>query len=183
MAKDYKQTLVSKGKFLSLLLRHKPEKANLEMDDNGWVEVEQVISNTGISEQELHDIISTNNKKRYVLNEDETKIRAAQGHSLDVDIEMKVIDPPTVLYHGTATRNKDIIEETGLKKMNRQHVHLSVDVETAKQVGGRHGTPIIFEVNSWHMRADGIKFYLSDNDVWLTDYVDPKYLKLEEDGN
>ena len=169
--------LTPKSKFLSLLLRHQPEKLELNMDPEGWVEVTELLEKTEWTMKELEEIVDTNNKKRFGFSDDKTKIRARQGHSLNVDLQLKELPPPSPLYHGTAQKNFDNIKEKGILKMNRQHVHLSDELDTARNVGSRHGTPFVFELDTKQMQEDGIKFYLSDNGVWLTDDVEPKYLK------
>ena len=167
----------NKSKQLSYLLRHNPEE--LKMDSNGWVNVFSLLKKVKMSFKELEDIVNTNDKKRFSFNEDKTKIRANQGHSLKVDVELKSEIPPRFLYHGTASKNINKIKEHGLMKMKRNHVHLSSDHDTAMDVAKRYcknDTPYIFKINTYRMLNDGIKFYLSENGVWLVDYVDPKYL-------
>lgn len=127
---------------------------------------------------ELNEIVETNDKKRYEFSDDKKKIRARQGHSIVVDVELKETTPPDVLYHGTATRFLSSIYENGIIKGNRQHVHLSETVDIATTVGKRHGKPCVLVVNCKKMVEDGCKFYLSNNGVWLTDFVDKKYISL-----
>lgn len=167
---------MKKSKKISYILRHDP--SGLDMDKHGWVLVEDLLKLVQITKEELDFIVAENDKKRFSYSEDGLKIRARQGHSIQVDVELKVVDPPKKLYHGTADRFVQSIQKSGLIKGSRLHVHLSDNVDTAKSVGSRHGKPVIFEVDSWRMRADGIKFYQSENGVWLTDFVDSKYLKL-----
>jgi len=167
------------GKEISYILRHRPESANLSLNDDGYAHVDRLIKHLKISFEDLEEIVETNNKKRYAFNKDKTLIRASQGHSIDVDLKMKPKEPPRFLYHGTAKLYQEVIERQGLKKMNRQHVHLSLEEETAKSVGSRHGKPIIFIVYAEKMHTDGFKFFLSDNGVWLTDKVPQKYLVLK----
>lgn len=157
------------------MLRHKPEEANLDMDKNGWVKVKQLLSNTNITMDELIDVVENNNKKRFIFNDTQTKIRANQGHSISVDVELQEKQPPTFLYHGTASKTINLLYKNGIKKMDRNHVHLSIDEDTAKNVGSRHGTPLILRIDTKQMFDDGIKFYLSENGVWLTEFVDSKY--------
>lgn len=169
------------SKFLSFVLRHKPETINLVLDENGWADVEELITKSANDSQsftleELDEIVQTNDKKRFIFNEDKTKIRANQGHSIDVDLALKPQRPPEFLYHGTAQNNIDSILELGIEKRKRQHVHLSQDKETATKVGMRHGKPIILTITTGKMFEDGILFYLSENNVWLTDFVDAKYM-------
>ncbi len=168
--------------FISLVLRHKPDAAGITLDEHGWADVEELIdgiNNTGrrIDIDVLEEIVRTDNKQRYSFNEDKTLIRANQGHSVSVDVELKEKEPPEFLYHGTADRFLKSIMTEGLKPMSRLYVHLSKDIETANKVGKRHGNPAILKVNSGQMNQDGIKFYLSENGVWLTSKVDVKYLE------
>ena len=170
-----KDNLVKKGKHLSFLLRHDTE---YQFDKHGYREVKDLVKNHGYTKAELIEIVETNDKQRYEFNNDKTKIRARQGHSINVDVELKETTPPVVLYHGTATRFLDSIMKTGINKMSRNYVQLSSDIDTATTVGSRHGTPIILKVDSRKMSDDGIKFYLSNNNVWLTEYVDTKYIEI-----
>lgn len=171
--------------FISLVLRHKPELANITLNSRGYTDVDSLIegiNKTGryIDLDILKDIVDSDKKGRYKFNEDMTKIRANQGHSLDyINLELESVKPLDILYHGTATKNLDSIMKNGLKKMNRNHVHLSDDLKTASQVGRRHGELVILEVDSKKMYEDGYEFYLSDNKVWLTDAVPVKYIKVK----
>jgi len=181
-----KKELIKTSKFISLVLRHKPEAAGITLDKEGWVSVDVLIGalnkkDKNINREILDEIVATNNKKRFAYNENKTKIRASQGHSIDVDLGFKPVEPPKVLYHGTATRNLTAIFANGLSKMKRQHVHLSKDVATAKNVGSRHGTEIVLTIDAGQMHKDGIEFYLSENGVWLTNQVDKKYIKLHHE--
>lgn len=169
------------SKFLSYVLRHHPELINLNLDENGWANVDELISKStndsqGFTFEELNEIVETNDKKRFIFNEDKTRIRANQGHSIDIDLALIPQKPPEFLYHGTAQSNIDSILENGIEKRSRKHVHLSEDKETATKVGMRHGKPIILTINTEKMFDDGIEFYLSENNVWLTDFVDIKYI-------
>ncbi|WP_455684251.1 RNA 2'-phosphotransferase [Thomasclavelia sp.] len=174
--------LVKMGKYISLILRHKPELINLKIDEHGWANVDDLlkgINNNGryISKEILDIIVNTNNKKRYQYNNDHTKIRANQGHSIKVDVELQEKVPPNILYHGTAQKYLDKIRESGIRKMNRLYVHLSKDIETAINVGKRHGQPIVLVINTEAMIKDGFKFYYSNNGVWLCDDIDYSYVK------
>lgn len=169
------------SKFLSLILRHQPETINLVLDENGWADVNELIAKSArnkiyFTSEELDEVVETNNKKRFAFNEDKTKIRANQGHSIDVDLALKAQQPPEFLYHGTAEINLSSILEKGIEKRSRQHVHLSGDKETAAKVGMRHGKPVILTIRTGFMFQEGIEFYLSENGVWLTDFVDAKYI-------
>ena len=168
-----------------MILRHHPERLNIRLDKNGWASVEELLQNMQstnykLTFENLKEIVDTNDKKRYVFNEDFTKIRAAQGHSVKIDLELKAVAPPDILYHGTASKNIENISRQGLKKMRRQYVHLSKDTETAAKVGARHGKPVILEIDTKAMTADGCKFYLSDNEVWLTDDIPAEYIKIKD---
>lgn len=169
------------SKFLSLILRHQPETIQLKLDENGWAEVSELITKSAkgrmhFSFEDLEEVVETNNKKRFAFNEDKTRIRASQGHSIDIDLSLKAVQPPDFLYHGTAETNMASILGKGIEKRSRQHVHLSADKETATKVGMRHGKPVILTIRTKEMYEDGIAFYLSANDVWLTDFVGAKYI-------
>lgn len=169
------------GKFLSLVLRHSPETIGIELDENGWVNVQELIEKCKkhqyhFSMDDLIEIVETNDKRRYSFNEKRNKIRANQGHSIAIDLALTPVEPPGFLYHGTAIRFLPSIMEQGIVKGSRQHVHLSKDKETATKVGSRHGKPAILTIMSGKMYKDGILFYQSDNGGWLTDYVDSKYI-------
>ncbi len=177
--------LTEKSKYLSYLLRHRPEAANLTLDREGWCEIEQLLVNTKMSLEEVLEIVRTDAKHRYSVKPSDwavpTHIRANQGHSTDtVRLTFKQAVPPTVLYHGSTSSSAPMIMHTGLKPMKRHHVHLSADIDTAQSVGGRRkGDVVLFKVDAKQMMADGIKFYLSTNGVWLVDAVPPKYLQLD----
>ena len=172
--------------FISLVLRHKPDVAGITLDSHGWANVDELldgINKTGrkIDRKTLEEIVSADNKQRYSFNQDKTMVRANQGHSVPVDVELKELQPPDILYHGTADRFLDDILDGGLKSMSRLYVHLSKDIETALGVGKRHGYPVILKVYSGDMYKDGYKFYLSENGVWLTKNVEVKYLEVMND--
>ncbi|MDE5589739.1 MAG: RNA 2'-phosphotransferase [Acetatifactor sp.] len=172
--------------FISLVLRHKPDAAYITLDEHGWANVEELlngINNTGrkIDMEILEKIVATDNKQRYSFNQDKTLIRANQGHSIPVDVELEEHEPPEFLYHGTAARFLDSIMNEGLKPMSRLYVHLSKDTETALKVGKRHGDPVILRIHSRDMYNDGYKFYLSENGVWLTKKVDVRYFEVIND--
>ena len=169
------------SKFMSLILRHDPQKINIILDQNGWADTNALIegmNRTGrnITFECLKEIVTTNNKQRFKFNDDHTKIRANQGHSIDVDVELRETEPPAVLYHGTATKFIKAIRNDGLISKNRLHVHLSSDEETAANVGGRHGKAVVLTIDSAGMYKNGFKFYLSDNNVWLTKVVPAKFI-------
>lgn len=164
------------SKFISLILRHKPEAGNLELDKHGWASVDKLLDATKISMEQLEDIVYTDEKNRYSFNADKTLIRANQGHSIDVDVELLEMAPPDILYHGTATRFLDGIFAEGLKKQSRKYVHLSKDFDTAVKVGKRHGNPIVLKIDALRMWCDGYKFYIANNGVWLTDNIPVDYI-------
>jgi putative RNA 2'-phosphotransferase len=169
------------SKFLSLVLRHKPDAIGLALDSQGWANIEELIdkanaAGTKFDRTELVHVVATSDKKRFSISADGLRIRAAQGHSVSVELGLLPKQPPAVLYHGTATRFVEAILEQGLRPQARQRVHLSLDEETARRVGARHGKPHIFKVDALSMHASGIKFYLADNGVWLTDQVPPEFL-------
>jgi len=176
--KDLKKISV----FISLILRHKPETIGISLDEHGWASVEELINGInkvkgyGLDMEALEEIVRTDNKQRYSFSEDKTLIRANQGHSINVDVELKEAEPPEQLFHGTGERFAAAIRQEGLKPMSRLYVHLSKDRETAEKVGARHGKPHIFFVNSGKMYRQGYKFYLSENGVWLTKHVPPEFL-------
>ena len=174
--------IIRMGKHLAFLLRHDKEAFDEGLiDKNGWRKVDELISDRGYTKKLLDEIVNTNNKKRYEYNDSGTKIRARQGHSIDVDVDLKEETPPSVLYHGTATRFLESIYKQGIVKGGRLYVHLSQDEETAIKVGSRHGNPFVLKIDAEQMYKDGVKFYLSNNGVWLTEFVDVKYIKKEED--
>jgi putative RNA 2'-phosphotransferase len=171
--------------FISLVLRHQPEAAGIRLDEHGWADTKELIAginSTGrkIDMDKLEEIVASDSKQRYSFNGDKTLIRANQGHSIPVDVELKEQIPPEYLYHGTAGRFLSVILEEGIKSMSRLYVHLSKDVDTAETVGKRHGSPAVLKVCSGRMYRDGIAFYLSENGVWLTKYVDPRYITYEK---
>ena len=160
-------SLDSISKYISLILRHKPEQIGIKLDQNGWADVEELIKGIQktkhFNRQMLEEIVRTDAKQRYSFNEDKTKIRANQGHSISVDVELEEQEPPELLYHGTASRFLHAIYAEGLKPMSRLYVHLSKEIDTAITVGKRHGKPAILQVSSGVMHRDGCKFYLSKN--------------------
>ena len=175
------KNLKSTSKFLSLVLRHKPEEIGLQLDENGWANVDELIEKVNANCNKLdinllNEIVETNDKKRFAFNDERTKIRASQGHSIEIDLALQPIIPPDMLYHGTATRFVESILKEGLTKQQRQYVHLSEKLETATAVGARHGKPTILIVDAKQMHEDGFLFYKSENNVWLTDNVGVKYI-------
>lgn len=170
------------SKFLALILRHKPEVIGITLDKHGWANVSELIN--GINKQQkfdmdmLEDIVANDNKQRYSFNDDKTLIRANQGHSIQVDVELEESVPPDILYHGTGEKYVSSILQNGLLPKSRLYVHLSTDYNTALNVGSRHGKAVVFKVDTAEMISDGHKFYLSVNKVWLTEIVPAEYLEL-----
>lgn len=169
------------GKFIALVLRHDPSAAGLVLCENGWADTAALVANTKqpMAFWELEEVVHNDSKTRYAFNGDYTKIRANQGHSVDVDVELVEAAPPLVLYHGTADRFVEAILREGLKPMSRQHVHLSADTETAAAVGKRHGKLVILKVLADTAVQDGQRFYRSANGVWLTGPLKPDYIELD----
>lgn len=161
--------------YLSLILRHKPEQAGIKLDKNGWAKVDELIKGVRVKYpldmETLEEIVATDNKQRYSFNEDHTLIRANQGHSIPVDVELEKLEPPEYLYHGTGEKYRQSIENIGLIPKSRLYVHLSDDMMTAVEVGGRHGDPVVYRVHTGAMHKAGFVFYRSKNGVWLTERV------------
>ena len=177
-------SLTEISKYMSLILRHKPEVIGIHMDEHGWVEVKDLIE--GIAKTypfdlaTLEEIVATDNKQRYSFSEDHMLIRANQGHSIPVDVELQEVTPPEILYHGTGEKFAASIDQAGLLPKSRLYVHLSGDQETAVNVGQRHGKPVVYIVKSGEMHRDGYRFYRSVNGVWLTKEVPVGYLVKQE---
>ena len=170
------------SKLLSLVLRHQPEVLGIQLDPNGWTDVDQLLVQLnhkcpGLDFERLETVVHTNDKQRFAFNADLTKIRANQGHSVKVDVELKPELPPEFLYHGTVDKFLDAIRTEGLKKGSRLHVHLSKDLETATKVGSRRGKPVILTVRASQMAEAGHVFFLSENGVWLCDVVPPSFIE------
>ncbi len=168
------------SKRLSYHLRHHPEEIGLALGPGGWVDVGELLAalarnGVPVTRAELEEVVAWNPKQRFALDGD--RIRANQGHSIEIDLQLAPAEPPDVLYHGTGERLVVLIRAEGLKKMSRHHVHLSADVEVARTVGARHGRPVVLTVDAAAMRRDGAVFYCTENRVWLVDEVAPKYLK------
>ena len=170
----------STSKFISLILRHRPEVIGITLDEHGWANVDELLA--GINRTRpldmvgLEEIVRTDEKQRYSFNADKTKIRANQGHSVPVDVELQPVTPPALLYHGTGEKFVPSIETRGLIPKTRLYVHLSGDYDTARKVGARHGSPRVYQISAARMSADGYVFYRSVNGVWLTKQVPPQYL-------
>jgi putative RNA 2'-phosphotransferase len=174
--------LVKTSRYLSKHLRHDPARLGLTLEPGGWVRVEDLLRacaerSFALTVEELREVVERNDKRRFSFDETGTRIRANQGHSVEVDLELEPVAPPEVLFHGTARTNLDSILREGLQRRARHHVHLSPDTETAVRVGRRHGRPVVLEVAAGEMHAAGHEFLLSANGVWLTDEVPPRYLR------
>lgn len=171
------------SKFLSYILRHNPDAIGLKLNAQGWAEVDTLLAcaaraNTPLSLATLQEVVAHNSKKRFSFNAEGTHIRANQGHSIPIDLQLEPRTPPSILYHGTATRFLAAIQREGLSARTRHHVHLSLDVETASAVGKRHGQLVILQIDAKQMHTDGCQFYCSENGVWLTDAVAPRYFQV-----
>ena len=169
------------SKLLSYVLRHKPAEIDITLDENGWTDVPILLDKLAqygerVTMPVLQHVVATNAKKRFSFNDDETKIRASQGHSVEVDLGYIQQQPPEFLYHGTVGKFIPAILQQGLQKMNRHHVHLSADVQTANIVAKRRGEPIILKISAGVMHTKSYVFYVSDNNVWLTDEVPPEFI-------
>lgn len=175
--------LKNTSKILSLLLRHNPEKAGLTLDKNGWVNVDELLEKFSkrfysLELEYLQEVVAEDNKQRYSFSADGTMLRANQGHSVKIDLELEVVEPPEILFHGTVEKFINAILTDGIQKGSRQYVHLSADTETATSVGNRRGKPIILKVQAQKMANQGYKFYLSENKVWLCDHIPANFLTI-----
>lgn len=175
--------LRKKSKFLSLVLRHQPDRIGIELDKAGWVDVEVLMAalanhHKGMSRGTLDEVVRKNDKQRFSFNEQRTRIRANQGHSVDVDLGYESATPPELLYHGTPRQFVESIAEQGLRKMNRHHVHLHVDVETSMAVGRRRGKPVLLKIRAGDMHQSGHEFFVTPNDVWLTNHVPTQFIEF-----
>jgi putative RNA 2'-phosphotransferase len=175
--------LVKISKYLSKHLRHQPERLGLSLASGGWVEVDHLLAscrknNFPITLAELEEVVARNDKQRFSFDASRARIRANQGHSVEVDLKLESHIPPPMLFHGTGASAVALIMESGLRKIARHHVHLSTDLETAKKVGARHGRPVVFAVDTMAMLAAGFEFFLSANGVWLVETVPPQFLTM-----
>jgi RNA:NAD 2''-phosphotransferase len=173
------------SKLLSYVLRHNPDHVQIQLDEQGWANVDELLQqlnkhNEPVTFELLKEVVDTNSKKRFSFNEDATRIRANQGHSLQLDLNYSPQQPPEILYHGTAAKNLEAILQQGLMKMGRHHVHLSADTGTALQVGGRHGKPVVLIIRAMEMHQQGYIFYCSQNGVWLTEHVPPSFISAKQ---
>lgn len=179
------RTLVELSKFLSWVLRHRPDAIGITLDDAGWTDIDALLAQARangrpLTNELLKRIVAESPKQRFALSEDGRRIRASQGHSVEVELGYEPTPPPDVLFHGSVARNIAAIRTDGLRKMSRHHVHLSPDEATARSVGGRRGKPVILRVAAGRMHREGHIFFRSANGVWLTEHVPPEYIEFPE---
>ncbi len=170
------------------MLRHEPEAIGIELDQSGWVEVETLLAalaraGKNISPEALDEVVATNDKQRFAFSDDGRRIRASQGHSVEVDLDYQPATPPETLYHGTPRQFVDAILREGLRKMQRHHVHLHTDIETSSAVGSRRGKPVLLQVAALKMHEAGHEFFVTPNGVWLTDHVPPEFIQTDQEAN
>jgi putative RNA 2'-phosphotransferase len=183
-----RSALIKDSRFLSFILRHDPSAIGVELDDAGWIEVPRLLKalerhRPQITRERLIEIVETNDKKRFAFSEKQEKIRASQGHSISIDLKLSPVSPPSLLYHGTARQNVVSIRNQGLLRGQRHHVHLSSDETTAMKVGSRYGKPVVLKIEAERMNGSGFSFYVSENGVWLTEYVPPSFVMLPNDDS
>ena len=169
------------SKFLSLVLRHQPQTIGITLDESGWVEIDKLLhgmarSGKRVSREQLEQVVSNNDKQRFTISDDGGRIRAKQGHSVEVDLGYEAATPPELLCHGTPAQFIELIRESGLKKMKRHHVHMHADQNLATEVGGRRGKPVLLIIRSLEMHNAGHEFFVTENDVWLADHVPPEFI-------
>jgi putative RNA 2'-phosphotransferase len=179
------QELKKKSKFLSLVLRHQPEKIGIELDEAGWVEVDLLMAaltrhGRGMSRKTLETVVETNDKQRFSFSEDGKRIRANQGHSIEIELGYEPAVPPDLLYHGTPSQSVEAIRQDGLKKMKRHHVHLHLDITTSIAVGERRGKPVLLVIKAAEMHRLGHEFFITPNAVWLTAHVPAEFIRFPE---
>jgi len=180
--------LTRTSKFLSLVLRHRPEEIGLGLDQNGWADIGELIEKAGahgfaLTPDLIAEIVATSDKKRFAIDESGQRIRANQGHSVDVELGLEPREPPAILFHGTGEKSVTAIRAEGLKRRQRQHVHLSPDEQTAVKVGARHGKPVVLRIAAGRMHERGHAFFLSTNGVWLTDCVPAEFIAFPSEQN
>jgi putative RNA 2'-phosphotransferase len=171
------------SKFLSLVLRHKPEEIGLGLDQNGWADIGELIEKAGahgvaLTRELIAQVVATSDKQRFAIDETGQRIRANQGHSVEIDLGLERREPPPILFHGTAEKSLDAIRTEGLTAGRRQHVHLSPDEQTAVKVGRRHGRPVVLRIAAGRMHGQGHAFFFSTNGVWLTDCVPSQFIQF-----
>ncbi len=178
--------LVKISKYLSRHLRHRPDSIGIQLAPGGWVPVSELLDacqkyNFPFQLAELKQVVAQNDKQRFSFDSTGTLIRANQGHSVEIDLQLEAVIPPDILYHGTSIGAVNSILKEGISKMSRNHVHLSIDIQTARKVGSRHGIPAIFIVDATAMCSDRHTFYCSENGVWLVDFVPQNYLRISDE--
>ena len=177
------QELTTISKFMSFVLRHQPQSIGLTLDAAGWADIDELLARAAaagraITRAQLDEVVATNDKRRFALSDDGLRVRASQGHSVDVDLGLEPLLPPPALFHGTATRFKASILETGLDRRSRHHVHLTEDIAVGRAVGTRYGVPVILRVDAAAMAAAGHVFYRTDNGVWLVESVPARFIEV-----
>jgi len=175
------------SKFMSLVLRHSPETIGIRLDEAGWIDIDELLAamarhEHAITRQQLLEVVGTSDKQRFCLSEDGSRIRANQGHSIEVQLGYEPTEPPEILYHGTAKQFVESVRSQGLRKMQRHDVHLSESIEQTMKVGQRRGRPVLVKIFAGRMWRDGFKFHRTPNHVWLTDHVPPQYLEIDDQG-
>ena len=180
---DTNKELTTISKFMSLVLRHQPRHIGLELDGAGWAGIDDLLARAAaagraITRDQLNEVVATSDKRRFALSDDGTRIRANQGHSIDVDLGLAPLPPPESLFHGTASRFVDSILATGLERRSRHHVHLTESATTAEAVGRRYGQLVMLRIASGAMAAQGHVFFRSANDVWLVESVPPRFIEV-----
>ncbi len=173
--------LVRTSRFLSFVLRHEPKRIGLALDANGWADIGELIEKAGahgmaLTRELIAEVVATSDKQRFAIDATGARIRANQGHSVDIDLDLEPRVPPETLFHGTGEKSVAAIRIEGLKRRERQHVHLSPDEQTAIRVGQRHGKPVVLRIAAARMRERGHAFFLSTNGVWLTDCVPAEFI-------
>lgn len=177
------EELKTKSKWLSKHLRHSPQKVGLTLEDGGWVTIDALLkaannNHMSMTFRQLDEVVKGNDKQRFAYDSTGKKIRANQGHSVEVDLKLQPLTPPAILYHGTATKNQQSIMEEGILKGRRHHVHLSRETQVAVQVGSRHGKPLVLTIDALAMHANGFDFFKSENGVWLVEEVPPRFISI-----
>lgn len=180
-----RKALTELSKLLSYVLRHRPDSVGVVLDGNGWVDIDDLVERCRahgkpLSREIVETVVATSPKQRFAISDDGRRVRASQGHSIEVDLAYEPAAPPEVLFHGTVARSLPTIRADGLRKMRRHHVHLSPDAATARTVGARRGAPVILQIAAGRMHRDGHVFYVSANGVWLTDHVPPAYIDVSD---
>ncbi|MGY4517436.1 RNA 2'-phosphotransferase [Lysobacter sp. HA18] len=180
--------LVRQSRFISRVLRHSPQSIGLSLDDAGWADIDGLLAaaalhGVALDRLTLNEIVASNDKQRFAVDASGTRIRANQGHSIDVDLGLVPVEPPERLFHGTATRHLKSILRDGLHRGRRRHVHLSTDADTARRVGARHGVPAVLGIRAHALHTAGEMFYRSDNGVWLVEKVPPRFIDYPVDAS